>query len=54
MYHINSIQTINDTEFQNINELNLSNLNNNEYLKIIKLLNEYNDLFHEDGDILTC
>lgn len=53
-YHINSIQTINDTKFRTIDELNLSNLNNEEYLKLTKLLNEYNDLFYKDGDILTC
>lgn len=53
-YHINSIQTITDTKFQNINELNLSNLNNEEYLRMTDLLNEYNDLFYKDGDVLTC
>lgn len=53
-YHINTIQTIEDTGFSKINQLNLNHLNRDENYKLGKLLEDFKDLFYKDGDKLTA
>lgn len=53
-YHINTIQTIEDSGFSKMSQLNLNHLNRDENYKLRKLLDDFKDLFYKDGDKLTA
>lgn len=52
-YHINTIQTIEDSNCNGINQFDLSHLNRDEDSKLRRILTEFHDLFYKEGDVLT-